>query len=153
MPRPLRLFAVTFAALSFGACETTPAITMSQQESQRPRPVRLSPDAQARLEGRFDVGAVEELLGTMTAQEQQDLLASLGASDGVPADGETRDVSVTMHSTDPARQALLDRMWAPFWDHIPSELLDREDLPFPGRKLAKERRDARTFEKGGGKNP
>jgi hypothetical protein len=37
---------------------------------------------------------------------------------------------------------LIDRMWAPFWDHLPPELLDRTDLPYAGRELAKARRAA-----------
>ena len=142
MKRPLQLLAIVIGALSFSTCDNTPAITMSQHETRGPRPVHLSPDVRGRLEGRFEVSAVEELLGTMTPREQHDLLESIGASDSVPPDGETKDVSVMMRSTDPARQALLDRMWAPFWDHLPPELLDRTDLPFPGRELAKARRAA-----------
>jgi hypothetical protein len=117
---------------------------MSEHESQGPRPVRLSSQVRARLEGRFDVTALEELLGTMAPRDQQDLLEDLGASGSPPAGGETRNVSVMMRSTDPARQALLDRMWAPFWEHLPPELLDRTDLPYPGRELAKARRAARA---------
>jgi len=114
--------------------------------------VHLSSEVRQRLEGRFDVSALEELLGTMTAEEQQALLHDLGASGRAPAGGETRDVSVMMRSTDPARQALLDRMWAPFWEHLPPELLDRADLPYPGRELAKARRAerAKTGERGSG---
>ena len=117
---------------------------MSQHESRGSRPVLLSIEVRGRLEGRFDVTALEELLGTMGPKDQQELLDGLGASGNPPPGGETRDVSVMMRSTDPARQALLDRMWAPYWDHLPDELLDRSDLPYPGRELAKARRAARA---------
>lgn len=140
MKRPLLLLATVTTAVMIAACDRTPATSMSQNESQAPRPVRLPSDVRERIEGRFDVTAVEELLGTMTPGEQHNLLESIGAVGTAPPGGETRDVTVLMRSTDPARQALIDRMWAPFWDHLPPELLDRTDLPYPGRELAKARR-------------
>jgi hypothetical protein len=143
MNRPLYLTLATTAILAIVACDRTPAITMSQNEARAPQPVRLSSDARSRLGDRFDVAALEALLGTMTATEQQELLEGLGASGSAPAGGETKSVTVMMRSTDPVRQALLDQMWAPFWDHLPPELLDRTDLPYPGRDLAKARQAAR----------
>ena len=142
MKPPLHLLATITAAVIMAACDRTPATTMSQSEAQAPRPVHLSSEIRGRLEGRFDVTALEELLGTMTPAEQQDLLESLGGSGNVPEGRETKDVTVLARSTDPARQALIDRVWAPFWDHLPPELLDRTDLPYPGRELAKARRAA-----------
>jgi hypothetical protein len=150
MKRTLYLVATLSAALfTVVACENTPATTMSQHASHGPRPVHLSSEVRQRLESRFDVSALEELLGTMTVKEQQEILQGLGVG-RPPAGGETRDVSVMMRSTDPARQALLDRIWAPFWEHLPPELLDRTDLPYPGRELAKARRAerAKTGERG-----
>ena len=151
-PRLHLLTSVTVAAI-IAACDGTPSTTMSQNESPAPRPVRLSSDIRARLEGRFDVTALEELLGTMTPGEQHNMLESLGATGSVPKSGETTDVSVLARSTDPARQALIDRMWAPFWDHLPPELLDRTDLPYPGRELAKARRAAGKSGRGRGNDP
>ena len=128
-----------------GACDRTPAIIMSQSEPLTPRPVRLPADVRTRLDGRFDIEAMEELLASMPPAEQQQFLISIG---GVPrpAGEETRDVTVLMGSTDPARQKLIDRMWAPYWDHLPPEFLERTDLPFPGRELARARRAARVSE-------
>ena len=146
MKRPLHAIATVTTAVFIAACDKSPATTMSQHETQGPRPVRLPSQVRARLEGRFDLAALEELLGTMAPKDQQELLEGLGASGSPPAGGETREVSVMMRSTDPARQALLDRMWAPYWDHLPAELLDRTDLPYPGRELAKARRAARARE-------
>jgi len=144
MKPPLHLLATLSAALMIAACERTPATIMTQNPSHAPRPTCLSSEIRDRLGVRFDVAALEELLGTMPASEQQDLLNSLGASGTAPAGGETRDVSVPVRSTDPVRQALLDRVWAPFWETLPPEMLDRIDLPYPGRELAKARRAART---------
>ena len=144
MQRTLQLLATAAAAVMIAACDRTPATSMSQNDPQAPRPVRLPSDVRERVEGRFDVTAVEELLGTMTPGEQRDLLESIGATGTAPSGGETRDVTVLMRSTDPARQAWIDRMWAPFWDHLPPELLDRTDLPYPGRELARSRRAARA---------
>jgi hypothetical protein len=145
MKPPVHLLATAFAAvIIIAACDRTPATTMSENESQAPRPVRLSSDVRKRWEGRFDVTAVEELLASMTPGDQHDFLVSIGATGTTPSGAETRDVTVLTRSTDPARQALIDRMWAPFWDHLPPELLDRTDLPYPGRELAKARRAARA---------
>jgi len=136
----IHLLATVTAAAVIAACDRTPATTMSQNEFQAPRPVRLPDEVRARLEGRFDVAAVEELLATMHPDDKHDFLVSIGGTRRAPADGETRDVSVLTRSTNPERQALIDRMWAPYWDHLPPELLDRTDLPYPGRELAKARR-------------
>jgi hypothetical protein len=150
MKRSLHIIANVASAVFIAACDNTPATTMSHYESPGPRLVRLSSVVRDRLEGRFDVTALEELLGTMAPNDQQELLEGLGASDSPPEGGETRDVSVMMRSTDPARQALLDRMWAPYWDHLPPEMLNRTDLPYPGRELAKARRAARATASGRG---
>lgn len=145
MKLPSHLLATaTAVVLAITACDTAPVIMTSQHESHGPRPVRLPAEIRSRLESRFDVAAVEELLGMMAPEEQHEFLESIGATATPPANGETKTVVVFSRSTDPLRQALLDRMWAPFWDHLPPEFLDRTDLPYPGRELAKARRAAIT---------
>lgn len=112
---------------------------MSDSADSPPR-VSLPTDIRARLEGRFDLAALEELLATMGTDEQQNYLATLDAGGTPPPGGETGDVTVLAWSSDPARQALLDRVWAPFWEHLPPGSLERTDLPYPGRELARARR-------------
>jgi hypothetical protein len=136
------------AATALSGCDTTPAVIMTHDgASSRPSPVSLSPDVRGRLQKRFDVDALEELLGTMSVAERAEVLSQLGGSGNREA--ETTDVVVPMRSTDPVRQALLDRVWAPFWSHLPPEALDRDDLPYPGRELARARRTRETKEKPG----
>jgi hypothetical protein len=71
----------------------------------------LEADARAALSHVVDVDALSGLLGGMPPADQWALLASLPASPEVPpAGGETRDVTILIHSSDPARQELLDRL-------------------------------------------
>ena len=81
----------------------------------------------------------------MDPAEQQDLVNTLPAGDVLPdplppKGTETRDVTILIRFTDPAMQALLDRVWAPYWRHLPPEALDDPHNPFPGRELARQRR-------------
>jgi len=80
----------------------------------------------------------------MSVAEREEILRQLGVS-GEP-ETETRNVVVPTMSTDPVRQALLDRIWAPFWAHLPPDALDRRDLPYPGREIARARRSAEATE-------
>ncbi len=89
--------------------------------------------------------ALEELLATMSIAERAEVLGQIGASGNREA--ETTDVVIPLKSTDPVRQALLDRVWTPFWSHLPPDALDREDLPFPGREIARARRSAEAKER------
>ncbi|HEY7766577.1 hypothetical protein [Longimicrobium sp.] len=112
------------------------------QHSFSPHAVQLAPEVRKQLARQFDVDALEELLGTMPVEERGWVLRSFGADDDDDLRTETRDVSIMVWSSDPARQALLDRIWAPFWDTLPPEYLDHPDLPYPGRELARLRRAA-----------
>ena len=119
---------------------------MSSDEPARdPRPVPLSVEARTYLRQRFDIDAVEELLATMHSAEQNEFLAQL-ETPGFVEPGETTEVAIPIRSSDPARQALLDRIWAPFWEHLPAEALDQPGHPYPGRELARLRRDARNHD-------
>jgi hypothetical protein len=44
---------------------------------------------------------------------------------------------------DPSLQPLLDEVWAPMWEQFPPGAIEIEDKDFPGRELARARRDAR----------
>ncbi|HEY0036899.1 MAG TPA: hypothetical protein VGB66_09450 [Longimicrobium sp.] len=110
------------------------------QHSSSPNPVQLAPEVRKQLARQFDVDALEELLGTIPVEEQACVLTSVGVVHDSDSHAETKQVSIMVWSSDPARQALLDRVWAPFWDTLPPEYLDRTDLPYPGRELARLRR-------------
>jgi hypothetical protein len=110
------------------------------EHSSSPHPVQLAPDVREQLARQFDVDALEELLGTVPVEERAWVLRSFGADDDDDLRTETRDVSIMVWSSNPARQALLDRVWAPFWNTLPPEYLDDPDLPYPGRELARRQR-------------
>ena len=95
------------------------------------------------LARQFDVDALEELLGTTPVEERAWVLRSFGVTDDSESDEETTEVSIMVWSSDPVRQALLDQVWAPFWDTLPAEYLERSDLPYPGRELARLRRTSK----------
>lgn len=123
-------------------CDGTRAVLMTRNSpSEGPRTVSIPSEVRKNLEDRFDVDALEELLALMSPAEREPFLVQLGLSESSPP-SETTDVTLPLKSTDPVRQAILDRMWAPFWAHLSPDALDREDLPFPGRELARARRDA-----------
>lgn len=132
-------FVLVLAALTLSGCD---ALMTQNQPASRPKPLSLSSDVRRSLEQRFDVDALEEYLRGISPAEQEAFLAQIDRPNE-SAGSETVDISVPMRSTDPARQALLERVWAPFWDQLPLEALDRADLPFPGRELARARRAAR----------
>jgi hypothetical protein len=115
------------------------------QHSSSPRPVQLAHEVRERLARQFDVDALEELLGTMPVEERRGVLESFGAVHDPDSQAETKQVSIMVWSSDPARQALLDRLWAPFWDTLSPEYLDRTDLPYPGRDLARLRRPSESL--------
>lgn len=110
------------------------------QHSSSPHPVQLAPEVRKQLARQFDVDALEELLGAMPVEERTWVLESFGVVHDADSQAETKQVSIMVRSSDPARQALLDRVWAPFWDTLPPEYLDHADLPYPGRELARLRR-------------
>jgi hypothetical protein len=139
---------------------------MSEQESSAGQP---SPDPGQQHTRLFDVDALEQFYQQEEPAEQDAGLAEQGLSQAqgpvqdrstpdtgllrdprllggeIPGEsaGETTDISIPISSTDPARQALIEQIWAPYWEYQPPEALDRDDLPLPGQELARARRDER----------
>jgi hypothetical protein len=120
--------------------------------------LHLEPDVRAALARRFDVDALEELLQMMRPEERSHLLASLsiqgsGIRSASPMvqqrspehqDGSTQDVRILVRTSNATKQALLDRIWAPYWDELPKGAVDDQTYPFPGRELARARQAARA---------
>ena len=97
---------------------------------------KLTPLERASIRPGFDVDALERLLAAVEAPVRPILLGDFQAV----APGEPASALVKMG--DPALQPLLDEVWAPIWERYP-EMMDRETKDFPGRKIARQRRDAR----------
>lgn len=107
------------------------------------RPIRL-PDAQRRrIAENFDPDAVEQIANLLPAEERRHFLRSFGGVPGeapAPATREQQDFAVLVRHSDPRIQALIEQMWAPWWDHEPAAALDDPNYNFPGKELAKKRR-------------
>jgi hypothetical protein len=124
---------------------------MSDQDPQSPKrsspdlTIKLEPQVRAVLQSRFDVDAVESLLQRMDATERTSFLETLVNTRQNPpmGDAQTRGESkrqeawIPVGSSDPERQALLEKMWAPYWDLLPKGAVDDPGYPYPGRELAR----------------
>jgi hypothetical protein len=97
---------------------------------------RLTPAERASVRAGFDVDALERLLAAVDPRARALVLGGFQYPEsGHPARN-------TVRLGDPALQPLLDEVWAPMWEHLGADALDREDILFPGRDLARQRRDA-----------
>jgi len=127
-------------AIGLGGCDQPHREIMAPQN---PRSIRLAaPDAtfhlteseRAQLRPGFDADALESLLAHVRPEVRPTILSSFVQ----PPPGEPAGVLVKMG--DPALQPLLDAVWAPMWELMPRDAIDREDKDFPGRELARQRR-------------
>ena len=127
---------------------------MSDEDNQAPRPsspdqgYKLDRKIRVQLQSRFDVEALESLLQLMSVKERAQFIGTLVPPLGVsshPATpsrppnnhGTQQDILILVRDSDPARQALLDKMWAPYWDSLPKGAVDDPSYPYPGRELAR----------------
>jgi hypothetical protein len=86
----------------------------------------------------FDVDALERLLAAVEAPVRPLILSRFQKT---ARPGEPSRAWVKMG--DPALQPLLDEVWAPMWEQHP-EMIDKETKDFPGREIARQRRNARA---------
>lgn len=108
LPCPRVLLLVLLLGLDAGGgCVDQPMIVKT-----RPAPAVLSPEVQAQLAPVFDVQAAELFFHSMPQADADRVLRDMGVVVGQPP-AETRRVVVPVSSTDPAVQAVLERMWAP----------------------------------------
>lgn len=90
-----------------GGCADQPLIARTH-----PAPAVLTPEVRAQLAPVFDLPATEEFFHSMSQADADRVLMDMGVVVGQPP-VETRNVSVPVSSTDPAMQAVIERMWAP----------------------------------------
>ena len=144
----------TAAVLAVSGCERTPGALMSA-----PGPVpyrlarpdtdyRLTPEERARVPRGYDVNALERLLGMIDPGERPEMLAAFQYN---PEQAESGEWEAVVRINDPVLQAVLEEVWAPYWDHYTDEQIDREVGWLPGREVAKRRRAALRDVKQGGK--
>lgn len=143
--RPGTIHFVAAACLALAACDRTASVP-SMSTPPNPRTVRLdvpdrnfklTPQERASIRPGFDVDALERLLAAVEAPVRPMILEGFQAV----AQGEPGTATVRMG--DPALQPLLDEVWAPMWEKYP-EMLDTETKNYPGREIARQRRNARA---------
>ena len=108
------------------------------------RDFKLTPEERANVRRGFDVDALERLLAAVEADVRPILLdwfRQPKRGEGEPGVWETPPTTMG----DPALQPLLDEVWATAWEQYP-ELLDNDNVNYPGKRIAKERRAARLRE-------
>ena len=102
----------------------------------------LTPEERASVRDGFDVDALERLLAAVEADARPIILHAFQP----PAPGELEPGEFMTPPTrmgDPTLQPLLDEVWATAWERFAPELLDSDEMNYPGKQLAKERRAAR----------
>jgi hypothetical protein len=96
----------------------------------------LSADERAAVLPYFDVHALERLLSMMPASQRARTLASFQ----VARTGEPHRMLV--QTGNPKMDAVLEEVWAPFWDGYSDEEMARHPREFPARQLGRLRRAA-----------
>lgn len=92
---------------------------------------QLSPEDRAMLAPGFDVNALERLLKQIRPDLRREILSYFQV-------GKSGGHLIEIH--DPDLQAVLEEVWAPFWDNVPDEALEADWYRMPGREIAKARR-------------
>ena len=125
--------------LTLCACEHRQGAMVTSPEAE---PLRLEvPDAafkltaadRAALAPVFDADALERLLQELRPDTRGEILAYFQK-------GRSSGHLVEIH--DPHLQAILEEVWAPYWDNAPDEALEANWYRMPGREIAKARRAA-----------
>lgn len=155
-------FPWTFIVFTMLACTAEPETVMANRSE---RPIRLEePDLtfrltssqRARVPRSYDAAALERLLQRVRTDERAEILrqyvlpevaniASMprGTARGVEGQerGEIGDVQFVTGFGDPVLDEILAEVWAPFWESLPPDAVDREDMSmYPGSERARTRR-------------
>lgn len=101
---------------------------------------RLSEADRAKLLPDFDAEALERLMAMTRPERRQEILKHFQ----VRGDGERLGHLVGLD--DPELQKVLEEVWAPMWDHVGATdaEIKANAYGWPGREVAKQRRDARA---------
>lgn len=133
--------ALVFTALA--GCESSPRSSApTTPEDSREMATTLTPQLRAQLARDFDIVALDELLPTLNADEAHMALQALSSHAGKTAfaTGGAEQTHLLLGLGDQRRDALWNRVWAPFWDRFPDAELEPGFHIFPGRDLARTRR-------------
>lgn len=144
MPR-LTLTFLVLVISAITACEHNPNATALAPRPGRPlraeqpeATFRLTEAQRARMLSMYDADAVERLLQLVRPDARDSMLRFFQVAE------KPGPHAVLMHLEDPKLQAVLEEVWAPYWDRLPPEAIERERAPIPGRAVARARRAARA---------
>jgi|GEM_PF-950094 len=124
-----------------GTLMTTPEMLPLRLEVPD-RDFRLSAEERAKVVPDVDPDALERLLRMV----RQDVRTEMLQTFQFPAPGER--FGYLFEFDDPQLQAVLEEVWAPAWETVPDEVLEKGGLPHPGREVALRRRQERRNRRG-----
>lgn len=138
---PRRVLATCLAGvLMLCACEhrqgtlvTSPEATPLRLEAPDPA-FHLTPADRAAVAPIFDADALERLLRQVRPEMRGEILSYFQVGKGVRGH--------LVQIFDPQLQAVLEEVWAPFWEEAPDQALEENWYRMPGREIAKVRRAA-----------
>jgi hypothetical protein len=144
MPRlNLTILAVLICTLT--ACEHNPSTTALTPRPGRPLRAeqpdvafRLTEAQRAKMLPMYDAESVERLLQMVRPDARDSMLRYFQVAE------RPGPHAVLMHLDDPKLQAVLEEVWAPYWDRLPPEAIERERAPIPGRGVVRARRAAQA---------
>lgn len=148
---PALVLALLFATAGCDHAIPTTAMAPNRLDLRAPTPdegFRLSPAERSRVLPDFDAAALERLLAMVKPEMRNEVLRYFQPRD---ERGEPRGHLVQLH--DPRLQAVLEEVWAPFWDNASDQALDENLYGMPGREAARRRREARDRERERGGQP
>jgi hypothetical protein len=95
---------------------------------------RISAENRAKIVPDVDPDALERLLQMVRRDIRMEMLKTFQ----YPAPGE--HFGYLFEFEDPQLQAVLEEVWAPAWEDVPDEILQKGGLPHPGREIVLRRR-------------
>lgn len=104
---------------------------------------RLTPSDRAKIREEFDADALERLLSMIRPEMRRKILRHFQVIH--PSEVEPgENLGWITEFTEPQLTAVLEEVYQPAWDQLPDEALDRPGYTYyPGRELARQRRDLR----------
>lgn len=95
---------------------------------------RLSDEDREQLRRGFDLDALERLLSHVAPEHRARILAAFRIPHG------NNRVAELWHLADADLQSLLEEVWAPYWRHMPLDVIAADESGRPGKQVAMARR-------------
>jgi hypothetical protein len=139
----------TIWLVSLGACDRAPRPLVSMPDQQPlalaapDRDFRLPAADRQKVRKEFDPDALERLLGMIRPDMRRAVLRNFQALSADELEPGERPGWITRF-TEPQLTAVLEEVYQPAWDQLPDSVLaEPGSILYPGRELARKRRDER----------